>query len=150
MATSQRSSSGRQSRSGSASNGAKRASSSSSSGARTRARSGAGGASGARRATAAAPSPSLPAEGVGGAARTAMKAAAPLATAVLGAAAGVVLGRNGRSRRRKVLGVTVPGQGDGLQTLGKGMGEAGKQLGRLASEVRAAREKAEEIGKALK
>ena len=73
----------------------------------------------------------------------------PVATAALGAAAGVVLGRTALARRRKVLGVKVPGTGGGLDTLAKNVGEAGKQLGRFAGEVRVAREKAEEIGKAL-
>jgi len=79
--------------------------------------------------------------------------AAPMATAALGAAAGViggvVLGRTARGRKRKVLGVKMPGRKRGLDGLVKNVGEAGKQLGRLTGEVRTAREKAEQIGKAL-
>jgi len=57
---------------------------------------------------------------------------------------GVVLGR-GLKRQRKVLGIPVP-KTNGLS---KQIGEAGKQLGKLANEVRATREKAEEVGKAI-
>ena len=52
-------------------------------------------------------------------------------------------------RRRKVLGIPVPGTGKGLSALSKQVGEAGKQLGKLANEVRMTREKAEEVGKAI-
>lgn len=84
----------------------------------------------------------------------AVKAVAlPVGTAVAGAAAGVVggvvLGKTRISRKRKVLGITLPGQRDGMEHLAKNLGEAGKQFGKLASEVRQAREKAEGIGKAL-
>jgi hypothetical protein len=97
------------------------------------------------------------AETVGDAAQTVGHAvktvAAPMATAVLGAAAGVVggvvLGRTRLNRKRKVLGITLPGQRDGVEHLAKNVGEAGKQLGKIASEVRTARRKAEEIGKVL-
>ncbi|MCW3066871.1 MAG: hypothetical protein JWN32_4043 [Solirubrobacterales bacterium] len=79
--------------------------------------------------------------------------AAPVATAALGAAAGVVggvvLGRTRLNRKRKVLGITMPGQRDGVEHLAKNVGEAGKQFGKLAGEVRTARQKAEQIGKAL-
>lgn len=76
-----------------------------------------------------------------------------MATATLGAAAGiaggVVLGRNALKRPRKVLGIPLPGQSVGLAGMAKQVNDAGKQFGKLASEVRTAREKAEEIGKAL-
>lgn len=80
--------------------------------------------------------------------------AAPVATAAIGAAAGVlggvVLGRTALGRKRKVLGVKLPGNGSGgIETLAKNVNEAGKQFGRFAGEVRTARQKAEEIGKAL-
>ena len=55
-----------------------------------------------------------------------------------------MLGR-GLKRQRKVLGIPVP-KTNGLS---KQIGEAGKQLGKLANEVRATREKAEEVGKAI-
>ena len=57
---------------------------------------------------------------------------------------------------KKVLGIPVPGTGNGLHDVAKQVGKAGKQfkkaskqVGELTDEVRAAREKAEEIGKAI-
>jgi hypothetical protein len=82
--------------------------------------------------------------------------AIPVGTAVVGAAAGVVggvvLGRTKMTRKRKLLGVPMPGtpSRDGMESLAKNVGEAGKQFGKLAGEVRAARQKAEDVGKALK
>jgi hypothetical protein len=77
----------------------------------------------------------------------------PMATAAFGAAAGiaggVVLGRTALARKRKIMGVKVPGSSGGLDNLAKNVGEAGKQFGRFAREVQTARQKAEEIGKAL-
>ena len=80
--------------------------------------------------------------------------AASIATGVVGAAAGVaggvLLGRTVASRPRKILGVKVPRRRQGsFSDVARGVNDAGKQFGKLASEVRAAREKAEEIGKAL-
>jgi hypothetical protein len=77
----------------------------------------------------------------------------PVVTAMAGAAAGVVggvvLGRKGKSPR-KVLGVKIPGTGGaGFDGLAKNVGVAANQLGKLAGEVREARERAEKIGKAL-
>jgi hypothetical protein len=78
----------------------------------------------------------------------------PMASAAIAAAAGVVggvvLDRTKLSRRRKVLGVSVPGTGRGFDGFARHVGEAGKQLGRLATEVRETREKAEQVGKALR
>jgi len=68
---------------------------------------------------------------------------------VAGMAGGVILGRNALNRRRKVLGVTIPGTRAGLSDVAKQVGEAGRQFGKLATEVRTAREKAEAIGKVL-
>jgi hypothetical protein len=78
----------------------------------------------------------------------------PVATAVFGAAAGVVGGvlldrKKLGGRKRRVLGIPVPGTGGGLNGFTRQVGEAGKQLGKLATEVREAREKAEQVGKAL-
>jgi hypothetical protein len=74
-------------------------------------------------------------------------------TGTLGAAAGiaggVLLGRTVANRPRKILGVKVPRRQTNLSDVAKGVNEAGKQFGKLAGEVRAARQKAEEIGKAL-
>jgi hypothetical protein len=76
-----------------------------------------------------------------------------VATGALGAAAGVaggvLLGRTIGSRPRKILGVKVPRKQTNFSDVARGVNEAGKQFGKLAGEVRAARQKAEEIGKAL-
>jgi len=77
----------------------------------------------------------------------------PVATAtiaaVAGVAGGVILGRNVLKRPRKVLGVPIPGTRAGLSDVVKQVSDAGKQFGKLASEVRTAREKAEQIGEIL-
>ena len=77
----------------------------------------------------------------------------PVVTAALAAAAGVVggvvLDRTKLTRKKRVFGVPVPGTGRGLNGLAHQVGEAGKQFGKLASEVREAREKAERVGRAL-
>jgi len=77
--------------------------------------------------------------------RGASSFALPVGSAAVGIIGGVVLGRHGLKRRRKVLGIPMP-RTNGLS---KQIGEAGKQLGKLASEVRTTREKAEEVGKAI-
>ena len=82
-----------------------------------------------------------------------------VATGTLGAAAGiaggVLLGRTaGAKKPRKILGVKLPAPHkadlSGLSDVAKSVNEAGRQFGKLASEVREARRKAEEIGKALR
>lgn len=78
----------------------------------------------------------------------------PVATAMAGAAVGVVGGAvlNRKSRpKHKVLGVTIPSVaiGPGLEKVARQLGEAAGQFGRLAGEVHAAREQAAKIGKAL-
>ena len=83
-----------------------------------------------------------------------MGAVVPFVTAAAGAAAGVVggllVGRKSANARRKVLGVPIPGTGSGgFDGLSKNVGEAAKQFGRLAGEVREARQRAEKVGKAL-
>lgn len=76
-----------------------------------------------------------------------------VATGTLGAAAGIaggiLLGRTVAKRPRKVLGVKLPQRQNGFADVARSVSAAGKQFGKLASEVRVAREKAEEIGKAL-
>jgi hypothetical protein len=69
---------------------------------------------------------------------------------------GVVLGKRLASKPKRVLGVPVPGTGRGLDGVAKQVGKAGKQfrttskqIGELTDEVRAARKKAEEVGKAI-
>jgi hypothetical protein len=69
----------------------------------------------------------------------------PAATAVAGVVGGVLLGRRSR-KPKKVLGVSIPGTGNGLA---KEVRKAGKQFGTLATEVRQTRRKAQDIGRAL-
>jgi hypothetical protein len=76
-------------------------------------------------------------------------AAFPLATAMAGAAAALAMAQRKSSRRKKVLGVSIPGTGSSSDGLARNVGEAAKQLARLADEVRTGRKKAEEIGRAL-
>lgn len=71
----------------------------------------------------------------------------PAATAAVGAAAGVLVERRHR-RPRKVLGIPIPGTGNGAD-LAKEIRRAGEQFGHLASEVQTTRKKAEDIGKAI-
>ena len=92
---------------------------------------------------------------VGEAGKTAAKfVALPMASAAAGAVAGMVGGmvleRRGFNRkRRKVLGVRLPGRTSGLDGLARQVGKAGDQFGKLALEVRTTREKVGEAGKAL-
>jgi len=75
------------------------------------------------------------------------------AATVAGLVGGAVIGARAAGKPKKVLGVPVPGTGRGLTKqvgkAGKQFGKAGKEIGGLAQEVRAARKKAEEIGKAI-
>jgi hypothetical protein len=79
-----------------------------------------------------------------------------VATAAAGLVGGVVLGTRLRRRPKKVLGVKVPGTGAGLDGVAKQVKKAGKefrktskQVAELTDEVRTARRKAEEVGKAI-
>jgi hypothetical protein len=69
-------------------------------------------------------------------------------TAAIGVAGGVVLGRNTARKDRKVLGIPVPEKID-LGGIGQQIGNAGRQFGKLAGEVRTVREKAEQVGRIL-
>jgi hypothetical protein len=71
-------------------------------------------------------------------------------TGAIGVAGGVLLGRTALRRERKILGVPVPSKVD-VDTSGltHTIAEAGRQFGKLASEVRTVREKAEQIGKVI-
>ena len=94
-------------------------------------------------------------QGVTGALGSAGKSVAkniafPVASAMAGAAAAMALGQRNTKRPKKVLGVSIPGTGGGHDGLAKNVGEVAKQIGRLADEVRTGRQKAEEIGKALR
>lgn len=70
------------------------------------------------------------------------------AGAAVGMASGVLLGRRVAHSGRSVLGIPVPDKG-ALSGVSKQIGEAGRQFGQLAGEVRAVREKAEQIGRLL-
>ena len=75
----------------------------------------------------------------------------PVASAMAGAAAGMALSQRNAKRPKKVLGISIPRTGGGgTDGLAKNVGEVAKQIGRLADEVRTGRQKAEEIGKALR
>ena len=79
-----------------------------------------------------------------------------MVTAAAGVVGGVVLGSKLNHKPKKVLGVKIPGTGQGLDGVakqvkkaGKHAKKAGKQIGDLTDEVRAARQKAEDVGKAI-
>jgi len=72
----------------------------------------------------------------------------PVATAAAGIVGGVLLERR-RRRPRKILGVPIPGTGNGLDGVAKEISKAGKQLANLAAEVQTTRKKAEDVGKAI-
>ena len=79
-----------------------------------------------------------------------------VATAAAGVVGGVILGKRLNERPRHILGVRVPGSGAGMSDLvkqvkrsGKHLRTAGKQIADLTDEVRSAREKAEDIGRAI-
>ena len=75
---------------------------------------------------------------------------------VAGLVGGVVLGSKFAKKPKRVLGMKVPGTGSGVDGLVKQIGKAGKeftkaskQLGALTDEVRSAKQKAEQVGKAI-
>jgi hypothetical protein len=81
---------------------------------------------------------------------------AGVVTGAAGLVGGVVLGQRLGNRPKKVLGMRVPGTGRGLDGVAKEVKKAGKQfrktskqIGDLTDEVRSARKKAEEVGKAI-
>ena len=67
----------------------------------------------------------------------------PVTTGTLGAAAGVaggvLLSRIIGKQPRKVLGIKLPGQDGNFSDVARAIKDAGKQMGKLAGEVRAAR-----------
>lgn len=73
----------------------------------------------------------------------------PVASATIGVAGGVLLGRNARQRGRKIFGVELPPINVEFKDLTQQIGNAGRQFGKLAREVQAVREKAEQIGRAV-
>ena len=77
-------------------------------------------------------------------------------TAAAGVVGGVVLGTKLNHKPKRVLGVPIPGTGRGLDGVakqvkksGKQAAKVGKQIGELTEEVRTARKKAEDVGKAI-
>jgi hypothetical protein len=79
---------------------------------------------------------------------------------VIGTAAGVVggavIGTKFARKPKKVLGMSIPGTGGGLNGLTKEVGKAakqfkkaGKQFNELADEVKTVRAKAEKVGNAV-
>ena len=90
----------------------------------------------------------------GGARETVAHVVFPAITGAIGVAGGVLLGRNAVQQKKKVFGVPVPGSGGGgvkvdFSDLSKNIGEAGRQFGKLASEIKTAREKAEKVTRAI-
>ncbi|HEY6398090.1 MAG TPA: hypothetical protein VIX82_11610 [Solirubrobacteraceae bacterium] len=72
-------------------------------------------------------------------------------TGAIGVAGGVLLGRTAHQRQRRILGLPLPTKIDiDLGGIGQQIAEAGRQLGKLAGEVRTVRERAEQVGRALK
>jgi hypothetical protein len=73
-----------------------------------------------------------------------------------GVVGGAVLGSRFAKKPKKVLGVSVPGTGGGLNSVAKEVAKAtkqvkraSKQFGDLADEVRTVRKKAEKVGDAF-
>jgi hypothetical protein len=52
-------------------------------------------------------------------------------------------------RQKTVLGIPIPNTKIDLHGLVEQVGEAGRQFGKLAGEVKAVREKAEQLGRAI-
>lgn len=73
----------------------------------------------------------------------------PAVTGAVGIAGGILFDRVRLQRNRKFLGIPVPGVKVDMAGVGKQLGEAGRQFGRLAHEVQLAREKAEKISRAI-
>jgi hypothetical protein len=110
-----------------------------------------------RRSSASASKSSPSAASSGNGTTSKLPIIASVATGAAGLIGGAVLGqRLARSKPKRVLGIQVPGTGTGMDGLAKQVGKAAKQfkkaskqVGELTDEVRAAREKAEEVGRAF-
>jgi len=105
----------------------------------------------ARKPSAAARKPSAAAVGSGErrSGGAIARVLVPALTGAAGVAGGILLGRNATPRRRTLFGVPVPEVRIDLRNVSGSIAEAGRQLGRLASEVHAAREKVEKLGRAI-
>jgi hypothetical protein len=73
----------------------------------------------------------------------------PAASAAIGVAGGVALGRAATPRGPELFGVRLPNIRVDFTDVGKGLGQAGQQLGRLVGEIQAVREKAEKVAQAI-
>jgi hypothetical protein len=79
----------------------------------------------------------------------------PAVSGAVGIAGGILLGRTALQRDRRVLGIPVPSKVDlNLSGLTEQIGQAGRQFGKLAGEVRTmtgevrnVKEKAEQVGR---
>jgi hypothetical protein len=82
---------------------------------------------------------------------TAAKVGISVLSAGVGIAGGIMAGRTTLQKKRKALGVpvSVPNKKIEFRGLAKQVGEAGRQFGQLAQEVRAVREKAEQIARII-
>jgi hypothetical protein len=123
---------------------------------RTSAPSGRSRSASARQATPDVPARSAASDGGGNVLRTVgsvgkfavRNVGVPVASAAIGAVAAVALEQRRMDRRRKVFGIPLPRR-TGVDGLARSIGEAGKQFGKLADELRESREKAQQVGKAL-
>ncbi len=68
---------------------------------------------------------------------------------MIGVAGGVLLSRTALQRNKKILGIPIPGVKVDMSDMSKNIGDAGRAFGKLASEIKSAREKAEKISKAI-
>jgi hypothetical protein len=80
---------------------------------------------------------------------TATRIAIPAVTGAVGVAGGILLGRTALQRNKKILGIPVPGVKIDMSDLSKNIGDASRTFGKLASEVKSARQKAEKISQAF-
>jgi hypothetical protein len=68
----------------------------------------------------------------------------PVVTGAIGVAGGVLLGKTALQRNKKILGIPLPIKID-LSDASHQIGEAGRQFGKLAQEVKTVRERAEQL-----
>lgn len=65
-------------------------------------------------------------------------------------AGGIIVSRTAVQKQRKALGIPVPKAKIEFRGLAEQVGEAGRQFGRLAREIQAVREKAEQVARVIK
>jgi hypothetical protein len=66
-----------------------------------------------------------------------------------GIAGGILVGRNAFAKKRTALGIPLPNAKIDFGGLAQHVGEAGRQFGRLAQEIRTVREKAEQVARTI-